>query len=313
MALPFLLSLQSLSSLSRMSSPYTGRFAPSPTGPLHIGSLIAAVASYLEAKKHKGRWLVRMEDLDPPREPAGAAEAILNSLQAHGLYWDDEVLWQSQQQTAYQQALDKLFEQQQAYYCVCSRAEIQSGGGIYQGACRGQFQRPTQAAAVRVQTDSNAVYFKDSIQGAISQQLDTEVGDFVVLRKDGLFAYQLAVVVDDAQLGITHIVRGSDLLDSSPRQIYLQQLLGYPTPHYCHIPVISNAQGQKLSKQTHAPALDDSQAVNNLRQALQFLQQPTAPGSMKTPQQLLQWALAHWQLEVIPRQMHIEEDVLKQD
>lgn len=293
-----------------MPGSYLGRFAPSPTGPLHIGSLIAAVASYLDARSQQGQWLLRMEDLDPPRESPGAARAIIDSLQAHGLHWDEAMFWQSQRHSAYQQAIEQLLAEGKAYYCSCSRAEIKQMGGIYDGRCRGQQQPPDAPAAIRLQVDNRAIRFDDSIQGEIVQQLDHEVGDFVIKRKDQLFAYQLAVVVDDAAQGISHVLRGSDLLDSTPRQIFLQQQLGLVTPRYSHIPVISNQQGQKLSKQTHAPALDNQQASHNLRLALHFLQQPEPPPALQLPAEILAWACQHWRPQAIPRRQQVEQTVL---
>lgn len=291
---------------------YTGRFAPSPTGPLHQGSLISALASYLEAKSHYGRWLVRIEDLDPPRELAGASEAILQALQQHGLYWDGEILKQSEQHHRYQAAIERLLTQGIAYYCHCSRTEISAQGGIYQGKCRHNHQpHPSLPCAIRVNVDHQNIHFDDAIQGHISQQLDRELGDFVIQRKDGFFAYQLAVVLDDDFQGITHVMRGSDLLDSTPRQIYLQQRLGLAQPHYGHIPVMTNRDGQKLSKQTFAPALNTEQAASNLLQALKFLRQPLPPNtSPKNCSSILQWALEHWSIDLIPPTLSICEDSL---
>lgn len=289
--------------------PYIGRFAPSPTGPLHLGSLIAAVASYLEAKKNQGQWLLRMEDLDPPREEAGAAQQILDCLQAHGLNWDGQVLWQSQRHAAYQQIVSKLLTENKAYYCHCSRADIQQMGGIYDGRCRNNKINPKDSA-VRVIVNRGDTDFDDTLQGHFHQDLTTEIGDFVIKRKDGLFAYQLAVVLDDDYQGVTHIVRGSDLLDSTPRQIYLQQALGLPTPHYTHIPVITHSDGQKLSKQTHASALDPKQAETNLRLSLHFLNQAPPPSSAKTVNEILDSALEHWQLQSILPTLAIDQAVL---
>lgn len=264
-----------------------------------MGSLIGALASYLDARARQGQWLVRMEDLDPPREIAGAAQAILDCLQAHGLHWDNDVLWQSQRYPAYQQALDQLLAEDKAFYCSCSRAKLSTHGGIYNGHCRGCLTAPTQSHAIRLQVPGQVVRFDDTIQGHFEQQLENEVGDFVILRKDRLFAYQLAVVVDDAFQGITDVVRGSDLLDSTPRQIYLQQQLGLPTPSYAHFPVIHNAEGQKLSKQTFACAIKPDQATQNLLYALRFLQQSMPPYN-RHPQDILEHAIKHWQPQAIP-------------
>lgn len=279
---------------------YRGRFAPSPTGPLHLGSLIAALASYLDARVNDGTWLVRMEDLDPPREEPGAARRILHSLQQHGLHWDEPVLWQGARSHAYAAALDTLAAQGQLFFCDCTRAMLGPGG-----ACRGRCMNrqtdvtPPRATRVMVPRDCQ-ICFTDRIQGQQRTALGKQLPDFVVKRKDGLDAYQLAVVVDDAEQAINQIVRGSDLLDSTPRQIFLQQLLAYPTPRYCHLPVITNTQGQKLSKQNHAPALDDTAAPSNLRRALRFLRQAEPPAELASVDRILSFAAAQWAPQQIP-------------
>lgn len=283
---------------------YVGRFAPSPTGKLHLGSLIGALASYLDARANGGRWLVRIEDLDPPREVPGAADAILQGLLDHGLRWDGEVLWQSRREAAYQRALTGLLERGRAFYCTCSRADLESFGGIYPGTCRGCVQRPDGEYAIRLQVPNDVVEFDDAIQGHYAQNLEQAVGDFVLKRKDDLFAYQLAVVVDDAGQGITHVVRGSDLLDSTPRQIWLQRQLGLSTPHYAHVPVITNRYGQKLSKQTHAPELDIAGARHNLLAALAFLNQPLPEGSLGIAD-IVEQAVHQWDLQRVPRRLRI--------
>ena len=291
---------------TRQPTPYIGRFAPSPTGPLHFGSLLGALASYLDARAHAGLWLVRIEDIDPPREVDGAADAILDCLRAHGLQWDGEVSYQSERSAAYRAALDGLLAEGRAFYCTCSRTELAQHGGIYAGRCRACRRRPAAPHAVRLRVDTGVIEFIDRIQGRMAQDLALEVGDFVLLRKEGLPAYQLAVTVDDAAQGVTHVVRGSDLLDSTARQIFLQQSLGFSTPRYAHIPVIANAAGQKLSKQTFAPALDNAAALQNLLAALDFLGQPppddTHRRSLAT---VLTWAIAHWQLERVPKRMQV--------
>ncbi|MFA7554448.1 MAG: tRNA glutamyl-Q(34) synthetase GluQRS [Spongiibacteraceae bacterium] len=290
-------------------SHYIGRFAPSPTGPLHIGSLIGALASYLDAKANGGQWLLRIEDLDPPREMPGAANAILTCLQQHGLQWDQPVLWQHQRHQAYQQIIDQLLATGQAFYCTCSRSDTQHQGGIYSGHCRGRTQIPNRPFAIRWQVPEQTIGFNDAIQGYFSQHLPQQVGDIVLKRKDGLFAYQLAVVVDDAYQQITHCVRGSDLLSSTPRQIALQQALSLPPLHYCHIPVITNQLGQKLSKQTFAPAMDATNACQNLLIALDFLQQPKPPlNSRHDVDKIIQWAIEHWLPAAIPKCMGIIGD-----
>ena len=311
-----------------MPSPqYRGRFAPSPTGPLHFGSLVAAIGSYLEAKKHNGIWLVRMEDLDTPRCVAGAADDILRTLEAFGLHWDETVLYQSQRTVAYEDALQKLHAMGAVYLCACTRKEIADSamhgieGQIYPGTCRNGIPAGRQARAWRVRTnlhlsnpppmgvgtklpspsgggageEGTSIAFNDILQGHIAQSLENEVGDFVVLRADGLFAYQLAVAVDDAFQGITHVVRGADLLNSTPRQIYLQRLLNLPTPHYMHLPIAVNTQGEKLSKQTLAAPVDADNPVATLLRTLTFLQQkPPAELSGHELDAVLDWAIAHW-------------------
>jgi glutamyl-Q tRNA(Asp) synthetase len=291
-----------------MTSPpdYRGRFAPSPTGPLHFGSLVAAVGSYLDAKHHHGTWLVRMEDLDTPRCIPGAADDILRTLEAYGLQWDGEILYQSRRSEAYEEALRHLQQTRAIYPCACTRKEISDSalngieGPIYPGTCRNGIPPGKEARAWRIRTDIpgtafSSGKFEDLIQGEYSQNLQTEIGDFVVKRADGLFAYQLAVVVDDAMQNITHIVRGADLLASTPRQIYLQELLGLPTPQYMHLPVANSEAGEKLSKQTLAPALKKSDAPFQLFKALQFLQQnPPTELIQYSSREILDWAIPNW-------------------
>jgi glutamyl-Q tRNA(Asp) synthetase len=272
---------------------------------LHQGSLIAALASYLDARHHRGLWLLRMEDLDPPREEAGAAGRILASLEAHGLLWDGEVLWQSQRAPAYAAALDQLDRDHHLFRCDCTRQLLGSGGAC-SGRCKGRQARLAQPVATRVAVPPDChISFIDRLQGAGEVALGAELPDFVVKRKDGLDAYQLAVVVDDAWQGITHIVRGSDLLDSTARQIFLQQLLQLPTPSYCHLPVITDTAGHKLSKQNHAPPLQDERAGDNLRAALRFLGQPEPPEQMDEVADILAFASANWTLRAVPATLSI--------
>ena len=288
---------------------YIGRFAPSPTGPLHFGSLVAAVASYCDAKANQGKWLVRMEDLDKPREIAGAADTILGQLEAFGFTWDGEILYQSQRSALYTEAFQQLNAQNVLYPCTCTRKEIADSsqqwgieGVIYPKTCLTQALKPHASIAWRVKTNAAPIHFEDAIQGAISQQLNTAVGDFILKRADGLFAYQLAVVVDDAAQGINHIVRGADLLASTPRQIYLQQLLQLQTPHYAHVPLACNAAGEKLSKQTLAKTLDASHAHQLIFEALAFLgQQPPDELKNATLADIWHWAIANWQLANVPK------------
>ncbi|MDO8926054.1 MAG: tRNA glutamyl-Q(34) synthetase GluQRS [Sideroxyarcus sp.] len=285
-------------------SAYRGRFAPSPTGPLHFGSLIAAVGSYLDAKHHHGTWLVRMEDLDTPRCVPGAAENILRTLELFGLHSDEPVIYQSHRTAAYEEALHQLQNSGAAYPCCCTRKEIADSalhgieGFVYPGTCRNGMahQRVTPAWRVRTDLDPSPVEFNDVLQDRISQNLVNEIGDFVVKRADGLFAYQLAVVADDAFQNITHIVRGADLLASTPRQLYLQQLLALPVPHYMHLPIAVNQAGEKLSKQTLAAPVDASQPVTTLLRVLGFLrQEPPAELTGSDTRTVLDWAIRNWQ------------------
>ena len=291
-----------------MSEQYRGRFAPSPTGPLHFGSLVAAVASFLEARTRGGEWLVRMEDVDTPRVVAGAADDILRTLDAFGMRWDGEVMYQSERGGAYDAALEVLRRERKLYACGCTRREIADSavagieGYVYPGTCRHGLAPGRRPRAWRVRTDGAAIAFDDSIQGRISHDLEKDVGDFVLYRADAVYAYQLAVVVDDADQAITHVVRGADLLESTPRQIYLQRLLGYTTPEYAHLPVAVNAEGQKLSKQTLAPAIDAEHAAASLTQALAFLgQSPPAALGRASIEEVWQWALDNWRLDNVPR------------
>jgi glutamyl-Q tRNA(Asp) synthetase len=285
---------------------YRGRFAPSPTGPLHTGSLISALASYLDAKSNNGQWLLRIEDLDPPREIPGAAAAILASLRAHGLQWDEQPMWQSHRHAAYQCIIDHLLKTDNAYYCTCSRSTLRTSGGIYLGHCRDQHQQPDGESSIRLYVADSSIHMADAIQGSYCQNPATAFGDFVLRRKDLLYAYQLAVVADDEAQNITHIVRGSDLLESTPRQIYLQKLLAYKTPHYAHIPIITDLEGQKLSKQTFAAPLGNNRATDNLLTALIFLQQPLPPKSIQgSVTDILEWAIEHWSLSFVPETLAI--------
>jgi glutamyl-Q tRNA(Asp) synthetase len=284
---------------------YRGRFAPSPTGPLHIGSLVAAVASYLEAKTHDGEWLVRIEDLDPPREVAGAAADIVNTLAAHGFQWDGEIVYQSRRGPDYRAALAELQDAGLIYPCACSRKGIADSAlsfdksRVYPGTCRGGLLPGRDARAWRVRVPSDPIRFTDEVCGEQQQDLAQEVGDFVVLRADGEWAYQLAVVVDDHLQGITHIVRGEDLLDSTPRQVYLQRCLGYTTPVYAHVPVVVNARGEKLSKQTGATALDNAAPIANLSAALRHLNHAPPAQAQRSVAALWDWALENWRLSRI--------------
>lgn len=284
-------------------SGYVGRFAPSPTGPLHFGSLVAAVASWLDARAAGGRWHLRIEDVDAPRTVPGAEDAILRTLEALGLAWDGPVVRQSERAARYEEALETLRGRGLAYRCRCSRKEIADSGVsgldgiVYPGTCRQAAVPPGTLAAVRFAVADGEVAFDDRVQGRIAQRLAADIGDFVVRRRDGLFAYQLAVVVDDADLGVTDVVRGADLLDSTPRQIALQRALGLPTPRYLHVPVATRG-GEKLSKQTLAPAVDAAAGTAALLGALAFLGQD-APEEGPAPA-ILAEATARWDPSRIP-------------
>jgi len=304
-----------------ISHPYRGRFAPSPTGPLHFGSLVTALSSFLDARAHQGQWLVRIEDIDPPREQIGATLSILKSLEAHHLYWDGDLLYQSQRSNAYRQALLGFSSNKLSYFCTCSRQylttdnEIHTPDGVsqtYNGHCRNSnlILNTKQPAAIRLDTGRALdqlhlhplMSFEDLIQGHQHQNLLSDVGDFVIHRKDGLFAYQLAVVVDDIFQGITHVIRGADLLNSTARQLLLFHLLNATTPVFGHLPLVLNQEGQKLSKQNHAPALDDHTPEKNIFNALQFLHQnPPITLERESLDVILGWAIDNWMImEVRP-------------
>jgi glutamyl-Q tRNA(Asp) synthetase len=278
---------------------YVGRFAPSPTGALHFGSLVAAVASWLDARAARGRWLLRIEDLDAPRAQRGAVDAILRGLDGLGLSWDGPVVYQSLRAAHYEAALHRL--QSHTYWCGCTRSEIadsslglaSDGGQIYPGTCRQRLPGGKPPRALRVRTLGEPIAFQDRVQGAQQQSLGQEVGDFILYRADGQFAYQLAVVVDDAEQGVTDVVRGADLLDSTARQIHLHRLLGYPVPRYLHVPIAVNAAGEKLSKQTGAQPIDLASRNEVIGQALRFLGQPATAD--------LDEAIANWDPTRIPR------------
>lgn len=286
--------------------PYRGRFAPSPTGPLHFGSIIAALGSYLDARANGGEWLLRMEDIDGPRTVPGAADEILRTLEHLGFEWDGEVAVQSRRIDLYHAALVRLQLDGEVYPCACSRREITEratrasidGGAVYPGSCRAGIGTGRAANAWRLKVEDREISFTDRIQGVHAQNLERDVGDFVLLRADGQFAYQLAVVVDDALQGVNAVVRGADLLDSTPRQIWLQQCLGFPTPSHAHLPVATNAAGEKLSKQTLARAVDPTDGTALLTSAMDFLGQEVPPEMRALslaefwPEALSIWSLA---------------------
>lgn len=286
---------------------YRGRFAPSPTGPLHFGSLVAAVGSYLDARHQGGEWWVRMEDLDPPREMPGAADDILRTLETYGFEWDGPVWYQGRRQEAYQAALERLQAEGLVFHCGCTRRDIRElahagiDGPVYPGTCRDGLPPGRAPRAIRVRVPERRFAIEDRLQGTIAQRLDTEVGDFILRRADGLFAYQLAVVVDDGAQGITDVVRGTDLLDSTPRQVYLQEVLGLPTPRYLHLPLATNPAGEKLSKQTHAPAIPARVDIPLLCACLRFLGQEVPAGLAEADRDAF-WdrAIRHWDPARIP-------------
>jgi glutamyl-Q tRNA(Asp) synthetase len=283
-----------------MTPDYRGRFAPTPSGPLHFGSLVAALGGYLDARAHGGAWLLRIEDIDPPRVVAGAADAILRSLEAHGLEWDGPVLQQSRNFETYRAALDELARKGLLYGCACSRKAVAAvarrgvDGPVYPGTCRARGLRGEVAWRLRV-ADAR-VLFDDRALGRVGCEVARECGDFVLRRADGVFAYQLAVVVDDAAQGISHVVRGADLLVSTPRQIIVQRALELPTPSYLHLPVALDAAGAKLSKQTLAAPLDDARPLAALRAAARFLGLGVSDAA--SPAEFRAWALARWRARV---------------
>lgn len=293
---------------------YVGRFAPTPSGPLHFGSLVAALASYLDARSVQGRWLLRIEDIDPPREQVGAADHILSTLEAFELYWDGPVFYQSQQSARYQDAVQALLQAQQAYYCQCSRKQLQDHP-IYPNWCRERQDLSPRDSAVRLKT-SGEFHLLDRIQGACHWVM-SELGDFIIQRRDGLFAYQLAVVLDDAIQGVNQVVRGYDILESTPRQLQLIQqlnvckLINITIPTYAHIPVITGPDGQKLSKQNLAPAISTAERFILLQRALVALGFPLSLMPHEASySELLHWAVAHWNIHQVQAQADIPESSL---
>lgn len=288
------------SNIAARARRYHGRFAPSPTGPLHAGSLVAAVASFLDAHAAQGDWHIRIDDIDPPREIAGAAESIVDCLQAHGLVSDSKTRFQHDSAPAYQKALTLLLNSGHAFCCRCTR-NVLGPEGVCIAGC--EHNAPAQEPAsirVKVPIDTQII-FDDLILGRQHFALGQILPNYIVKRRDGLIAYQLAAAVDDGSNDITHVIRGADLASSTPRQIYLQQLLALRTPNYGHLPIITGADGHKLSKQTGAPALDTATATDNLRSALAVLGQPSPPAHLRKPPALLAWAQTHWDRERIPK------------
>ena len=292
---------------------YVGRFAPSPTGPLHIGSLATAVASFIHARQNNGEWLVRMEDIDPPREVTGATSAILHALERFDLHWDRNVLYQSTRTEAYRAAAESLLQSGMAYHCSCTRSQLrnrQTGKGAperYPGICRTK-KTHERETAVRVLTSPTPITFTDMLQGERSYALEHTCGDYVIFRRDGLPAYHLAVVIDDAEQGITHVIRGVDLLDSTATHIHLQQTLGLPTPDYGHLPVIVNDTGQKLSKRTGAKPLDLEQSgLVAFDLLIQFGLQPPSELRGEQPEALWRWAVSNWDIQALAGRLELPE------
>lgn len=282
---------------------YKGRFAPSPTGPLHFGSLITALASYCEAKSHAGQWLLRIEDTDIPRIQQGATTAILTALEAFGFEWNEPVVCQQNRLEHYEQALEQLQKNNLIYACQCSRKQL-NGLSVYPNTCRQQ-NLTFEQHAIRLKVPDQLICFEDLIQGHCCENLSQTIGDFVLKRRDGIISYQLAVVVDDALQGITHVVRGADLLDNTARQIWLGQCLKVPCLNYCHIPLAMNAQGQKLSKQNLASPLDVTQAPQLIQQALQALNQLDV--EVDSPKNMLAQAVSQWDIGRVAKGMQLED------
>ena len=277
---------------------YVGRFAPTPSGPLHFGSLLTAVASYLEARVHKGEWKLRIDDLDVPRVAPGAVDEILRTLERHGLGWDGEICYQSDFTDRYEAAIETLIAQALCFDCTCSRRDLRDHA-TYPGTCRHRSARTCADAAIRIRVPETEYAFEDGLSGHFGHRLSEAVGDFVIVRRDRIVGYQLAVVVDDDAMDVTDIVRGADLIDNTPRQLFLMEHLGLKTPHYLHVPVIAERSGAKLSKHTLATALDNRFAAQNLRSVLDLLGQD--PPTLTDVHGLLNWAVTHWRRSAVPR------------
>ena len=293
-----------------LNAKYIGRFAPSPTGPLHLGSLYAALASFLHARACQGQWLLRIDDIDSPREVAGASESIIDTLQSFGLHWDGPIVNQSSHLENYQSIIDQLITQKQVYPCTCSRKSLSAlDMHVYPGICRHlQDQKPPYS--LRLKSTECEISFDDELQGPQKSNFSQQHGDFIIKRKDGITAYQLAVVIDDHLQNISHVVRGFDLLDSTPKQIALQNILGFNTPHYCHFPIIIDPQGNKLSKQQCAQAVSAETPQKTLFLLLELLQQ-NPPSQLKTAsvQEIISWGIEHWQLSPLKKVRAINEKI----
>ncbi len=289
----------------RPSSSYRGRFAPSPSGLLHFGSLVTALASFLDAKHNNGTWLVRIEDIDPPRELKGASSKILSTLEAYGLHWDEEVLYQSNQSQLYQETLNNLSKANLTYHCACTRAQIKAMGGTYTGHCK-NLNLNAKNCATRLINNIGIATYSDQIQGNITCDKSFSEEDFILVRKDGLFAYQLAVVIDDVYQNITHVVRGCDLIEPTVRQLSFFQLLDTPPPSYSHIPLAVTPEGYKLSKQNKAPAINNNLPQPALISALKYLgQQPPEELINYSVDQIIAWAIKHWSLDKVTKKQQI--------
>jgi glutamyl-Q tRNA(Asp) synthetase len=296
------------------AKPYVGRFAPSPTGPLHLGSLYTALASYLDARTRRGLWLLRIDDIDTPRNVPGAADSILATLDAYGLHWDGLVYYESQHSADYEQALSALQRSGLLYPCTCSRKTLAERAGrhdIYPGICRSRTAFPTDRPyALRVKSDGRDIGFDDRLQGSICQSLAEEHGDFILKRKEGIVSYQLACVIDDHLQGVTHVVRGFDLVDSTPKQIYLQQLLGLPTPSYLHVPLIIDSHGYKLSKQTLAEAVTMQNTSAVMFRLLELLKQEPPVGLKEAAcSEMLEWVVQNWNPEPLIKTQAIQPEM----
>lgn len=290
------------------TAPYRGRFAPSPTGPLHLGSLYTALAGFCEARSRGGSWLVRIDDVDRLRCSPAHTGDILRTLELHGLYWDEAVLYQSQRDEIYRAALERLGADGRVFPCTCPRRELAASGPVYPGTCRTRYLHPPPGGyALRLRVDEAAVGFDDRLQGRIEQNLRGEVGDFIVRRRDGIHAYHLATVIDDAEQDITEVLRGIDLLDSTPRQILLQERLGLLRPDYCHIPVLTDRGGIKLSKQAGARPVNSDTPSDNLWLTLKLTGLCPSPELLGAPpEEILAWAVAHWNVQYLPPERNIE-------
>ena len=303
MVIPNSTVLSTKNTMNNDSTTYKGRFAPSPTGAVHYGTLVAAVGSYLQAKKNNGEWIIRMEDVDTTRRVKGSDVNILKTLEAFGFQWQGEIVYQSQRTDHYLYALEQLVEQSLIFPCLCSRKQLTKiDTSIYPGTCRSRLLPETEQHALRIKADEINITFNDCVMGKQIQNIKYECGDFIIKRRDRLFAYQLAVVVDDALQGITEVVRGADLLSSTNRQIYLQQQLHYATPLYCHLPLAVDKNGNKISKSVGAASVDIRHKEKQLISVLNFLGQPTPNDLEKSAlDDIWKWAIRHWDIRFIPQ------------